>query len=211
MTTASADEERFWSMVKKSEGCWEWQGRARNQSGYGGFSAQGKEHMAHKWLYELRNGNIPIGFRLHQQCENPKCVRPDHVVLTRKRFALSGPRSPDWKGDAARTGSKRDRARRAFELGACENCGSPACDRHHKDGDTGNNTRENIAILCRRCHMIVDGRLKNLMDYPKQLPQQPKLCCDCGKLAKPLRKGICASCDQYLRRNGIHRSVQSTA
>lgn len=65
-----------------------------------------------------------------------------------------------WRGDAAATQTKRYRAVRRYRLGSCEKCGKPATDRHHKDGDTGNNARSNIALLCRRCHMIEDGRLE---------------------------------------------------
>ena len=36
----------------------------------------------------------------------------------------------------------------------CERCGSTKnVDVHHKDGDRNNNTPENIALLCRSCHM----------------------------------------------------------
>lgn len=69
-----------------------------------------------------------------------------------------------WKGDAASTTTKRERTQALFPVGGpCERCGeAPSTDRHHIDGDTGNNVRGNIAILCRRCHMIVDGRLERL-------------------------------------------------
>jgi hypothetical protein len=43
--------------------------------------------------------------------------------------------------------------------GLCETgCGKPAVDRHHIDGDTSNNARSNILLVCRRCHMHLDGR-----------------------------------------------------
>ena len=44
-------------------------------------------------------------------------------------------------------------------LGYCERClVVPAYDRHHVDGNTHNNRRENLRFLCRRCHQIEDGR-----------------------------------------------------
>lgn len=66
-----------------------------------------------------------------------------------------------WKGDAAGRNTKRYRAVRRYELGRCEyeGCKADAVDRHHIDGDTGNNAPENIARYCRRHHMLVDGRL----------------------------------------------------
>jgi hypothetical protein len=33
------------------------------------------------------------------------------------------------------------------------------------DGDPGNNDPSNVASLCRRCHMTVDGRLDRLVMY----------------------------------------------
>lgn len=80
------------------------------------------------------------------------------------------PRGPDhkaWKGDAARIEAKRARAQRMFPLGKCELCDKPAVDRHHKDGDTGNNKPKNVQRLCRRCHMKTDGRLATFLSHSK--------------------------------------------
>lgn len=56
----------------------------------------------------------------------------------------------------------RSQAVAAYPLGVeCENgCGAPAVERHHKDGSPFNNAPENIMRVCRRCHMVVDGRLE---------------------------------------------------
>ena len=41
----------------------------------------------------------------------------------------------------------------------CESCNvAPPLDRHHKDSNTQNNERSNIAFLCRKCHQKADGR-----------------------------------------------------
>jgi hypothetical protein len=117
-----------------------------------------------------------------------------------------------WKGDEVDPDAARCRARRAYrELGDCERCGEPAVDRHHKDGNTRHNARSNLAFLCRRCHMAIDGRLERLavmgMEYQK--PQPPKSCRICSKPYKPLRKGRCASCNEYRRRNGRDRNEVS--
>lgn len=71
-----------------------------------------------------------------------------------------------WRG--------RAQARRLYQLGACEDCGRPGVDRHHKDGDTDNNLPENIAILCRRCHQEEDGRLEGLRERAAAFAQQQK-------------------------------------
>lgn len=67
-----------------------------------------------------------------------------------------------WKGDAARAETKRERIQKRLSLEGvtCERCAAvPATDRHHIDSDPGNSALSNIACLCRRCHMVVDGRL----------------------------------------------------
>lgn len=70
---------------------------------------------------------------------------------------IVGAGAPNWKGDAVRDG--HGRARRYYPLDKCELCGAPATDRHHRNGDHRDNRPENIAGLCRRCHMSEDGRL----------------------------------------------------
>jgi len=108
-----------------------------------------------------------------------------------------------WKGDAAHEHTKRERAQRMYTLTQCEMCDNPAVDRHHIDTDTGNNKRDNIMLLCRKCHMTVDGRLDKLQkSCGPTLP--PKECSNCHQLAKPLRKGLCHKCNEYFRRNGYH-------
>lgn len=107
-----------------------------------------------------------------------------------------------WKPDA-QIGTKRKRARAIIrDLGThCTRCGQQKpLERHHIDGDTGNNDVENIQILCRRCHMEIDGRLEKVrLLSPAVKP--PKPCAECGRLYKPLRKGLCHSCSERKRRS----------
>jgi hypothetical protein len=71
-------EERFWSKVDKTEECWLWTGCTR--SGYGLFRVGKKMVSAHRWIYEQENGPIPEGALLRHTCDNPPCVRPDHLI-----------------------------------------------------------------------------------------------------------------------------------
>jgi hypothetical protein len=65
-----------------------------------------------------------------------------------------------WLGDGVSVKGGRTRALRAFpDVGPCHDCGDAPAERHHKDGNTANNTPSNIGVLCRRCHMLVDGRM----------------------------------------------------
>ena len=45
----------------------------------------------------------------------------------------------------------------------CHNCGRKyTLEIHHKDGNRKNNKKSNLIKVCRRCHMLLDGRFKNL-------------------------------------------------
>lgn len=67
-----------------------------------------------------------------------------------------------WKGNSAKVDTGNDRARRWFQKDPCSVCGGNG-EIHHKDGNPLNNAAENIAHLCRKHHMIADGRLHALV------------------------------------------------
>ena len=72
-------EERFWEKVDKSDGCWLWKASLRN--GYGDIWINGHHVAAHRVAWELINGAIPEGVEVLHKCDNPPCVRPDHLFL----------------------------------------------------------------------------------------------------------------------------------
>jgi hypothetical protein len=80
-----------------------------------------------------------------------------HYILA--SLAKIGNKNPAWKGNKAKKISGNKRAQRIFrEKMPCEICGKLKTDkgrqmiRHHINGNTLDNRKENIKWLCRACH-----------------------------------------------------------
>ena len=71
---------RFWAKVAIGDGCWTWTA-AITAFGYGVIQWQGKKRPAHRIAWELTYGPIPAGKWVLHKCDNPPCVRPDHLFL----------------------------------------------------------------------------------------------------------------------------------
>lgn len=60
--------------------CHEWRGN-RNRHGYGTIWRDGKRWLAHRKVWTDQVGYIPQGLLVLHRCDNPPCVRVDHLEL----------------------------------------------------------------------------------------------------------------------------------
>lgn len=73
-------EERFWKHVEKTADCWFWTA-FKDSRGYGRINFEQTPILAHRVSWEIHNGPIPDGMSVLHHCDNPSCIRPDHLFL----------------------------------------------------------------------------------------------------------------------------------
>lgn len=73
--------DRYVGRISKDpDGCWQWVGIIR-PDGYGSAYDPriDNQRRAHRIVYELLVGPIPVGLQLDHLCRNRRCVNPDHL------------------------------------------------------------------------------------------------------------------------------------
>ncbi len=93
----------LWGNASSGDGCWEWR-RGRDSFGYGivFVSPQRGEVRVTRWVMELLSGPIPPEMVVMHLCDNPPCIRPEHLRLGTQAENLAdmrakGRRPTQWK------------------------------------------------------------------------------------------------------------------
>jgi len=130
---------------------------------------------AHRY-YRSHQGKGKVAFGIGRKCSCGcgQILDQKDQVAGRTVYKLGhrmGSDHPNWCGnDVKDIRAARDRAHRRFPKEPCSICGNPQSEIHHRDGNVNNNSRENVQFVCRRCHMILDGRIilgKGICHKPK--------------------------------------------
>jgi hypothetical protein len=140
---------RFWScvdttgpVVRPELGpCWVWTAN-RNTLGYGVFCFLAKKLRANRVSWTLTRGPIPDGHGVLHKCDNPPCVRPEHLFTGTQRDNLL---------DCARKGRVRSYPSLAWQVSARNRSTKPNCKHGHPL--SGDNLRLTAAGYrrCRTC------------------------------------------------------------
>lgn len=151
-----AEEFRFWFRVDKSGDCWTWSAaRGAGKFDYGYFWTDGKKLVkAHRYAYALANGPIPEGMVICHRCDNPPCVRPDHLFLGTQKDNIH---DMDAKGRGRRPtrrthcpkGHPYDEANTALRTDGAQACRT--CRKLWHETSRARRVAETAEVACPRC------------------------------------------------------------
>lgn len=86
MNLSLEDQHRFWAKVetKSPVECWPWLDSTNGHGNYGQLrlgGRKGRTYYAHRISFYLKHGYLPAKPNLvMHDCENPRCVNPNHLL-----------------------------------------------------------------------------------------------------------------------------------
>ena len=152
-------EASVWKKVDASGDCWLWTGYI-TPLGYGTLTVRrlGRGFKAHRLVYELLVGPIPVGLELDHLCRNTRCVNPDHLEPVthaenmRRSPVLNIPPKPKARGRTQLIRQPRA-PRKVYDLSIVPSVPS-LCRRGHELTPQTVRTRVGKGWDCRICHRI---------------------------------------------------------
>ena len=151
--TYVSPEARFWKLVDRRGGdlCWEWKGYL-NAQGYGHIKAGGVRYFAHRFSYRLAYGDFDQSLFVCHHCDNPKCVRPDHLFV--------GTRSDNMKDCT-------EKRRNPLMWAANHNRLKTSCKHGHPFSAKNTGTYKNGFRYCRTCKGIAQRKKRQSITEDK--------------------------------------------
>ena len=100
-------KKRFWAKVRKTDGCWEWDGgRLTTKLPYGRLAIGKGTYGAHRVSYMIHFGEIPSNLLVCHHCDCYFCVRPDHLFLGTQKDNLQDASAKGRMATGNRNGSR---------------------------------------------------------------------------------------------------------
>ena len=109
-------KSRFMSKVQMdlATGCWNWIGAKQNA--YGKVRVMMKDVRAHRASWLMHKGNIPDGYCVLHQCDNPVCVNPDHLFIGTQSDNMGDKQTKGRKGNTGMHNKQKTHCPSGHEL-----------------------------------------------------------------------------------------------